>query len=73
MQTVKIPQIKQKKYNHAFVVAFSIESNNDGEHVTERELLIGLTKRLLEFLEAKVGHTLASECCGMPYDTYENY
>lgn len=58
-----------KLYNHAFEVAFSINSDNDGESVTEKEMIQGLEERLKE-LKATPG--LAIEACGKPYDTYDN-
>ena len=58
------------KYNHAFTIAFSIESDNDGENVTAKELKDGLFKKAQEFLTSDDIEIL--EACGLPYDTYEN-
>lgn len=64
-----------KKFNHAFEIAFQLESDNDGENVTSEELLaaIGLRYQLLcEDYNAGNGAEVI-EACGMPYDTYSNY
>lgn len=58
-----------KLYNHAFSIAFSIDTNNEGDKVTAEELLDGLRKRLHD-LEKNPPEII--EACGMPYDTYEN-
>lgn len=58
----------KKKYNHAFTIAFALDSDNDGEHVTEQELLIALKEKVRE-LEV-TGEII--EACGLPFDTYEN-
>ena len=57
---------KQKKYDHVFAVNFSLQSNNDGDHVTRNELLTALEKRF--------HHLLANddeiiEACGLPLET----
>ena len=57
-----------KKYNHAFDIAFSIDSDNEGGLVTEAELLTGLLKRVIEMLN---GGDIV-EACGLPFDTLEN-
>ena len=59
-----------KKYNHAFSIAFSIESDNDAENVTNKELLKGLIRRIHMILQEEEGDFI--ECCGLPFDTYEN-
>ena len=61
---------KMLKYNHAFTIAFSVESDNDGENVTAKELKAGLAKKTSEFLTSNDVEIL--EACGLPYDTYEN-
>ncbi|HEC64776.1 MAG TPA: hypothetical protein ENI23_05760 [bacterium] len=58
-----------KKYNHAFDIAFSIESDNDRENVTEKELLNALLKKVEEL---KADPKLIIECASLPFDTYEN-
>lgn len=57
-----------KKYNHAVEIAFTIDSDNDGDNVTEEEYIAGLEKRLAD-LKSRKGEAL--EACGI-YDTYEN-
>ena len=66
---LKIIEIQKPRYNHAYTVAFSIESDNTGENVTPKELIEGLRRRLRE-LESG-GDDLVVEACGMPYDSYE--
>lgn len=56
-----------KKYSHAFQLAFTVESDNEGEDVTNQELLTGLTKRLADLIECDE----IDEACGLPIDTYE--
>ena len=60
----------QKKYNHAFTIGFSIESDNEGGEVTASELLEGLRKRYESMMSD--GDQDIVECCGMPFDSYEN-
>jgi hypothetical protein len=57
---------KPKRYNHAYAVAFSVESN-DPEHCTFEEWIDALHKRVSNLEEMETAH--ASE---FPYDTYEN-
>lgn len=57
----------EKKYNHAFDIAFEVESDNDGEHVTESELIAGLLKRVANLINSP-GEII--EACGLPFDTY---
>ncbi len=58
---------KKRKYNHAFDIAFEIESDNKGEHVTRNELIQGLTRRLVNPMKHP---TEIIEACGLPFDTY---
>lgn len=60
-----------KKFNHAFGIDFSIDSDNDEENVTADELKAGLAQRLADLLASDPAEII--EACGMPYDTYENY
>lgn len=53
-------------YNHMYTVAFTVVSENDGENVTEQEILDGLGKRLTEL--AVTG--TAIEAVGLPDDTF---
>ena len=57
------------KYNHAFDIAFSIETDNNGENVTAKELKAGLAKRLADLLASDDVEII--EACGLPFDTYE--
>ena len=34
------------KFNHAFTLAFSVETDHEAEHVTAEEMLIGLLVRI---------------------------
>jgi hypothetical protein len=58
-----------KKYNHAFTVGFSIESDNDGDDITIDELWQGLEARLSDL---RANRKEIGEACGVPFDTYEN-
>lgn len=60
-----------KKFNHAFTIAFSIDSDNDGENVTNKELLQGLINRVNDIIGEE--DCDLTEACGLPFDTYENY
>ena len=57
-----------KKYNHAFDIAFEVESDNEGKDVTREELFEGLLKRLASLI---INEDEIVEACGMPFDTYE--
>ncbi len=58
-----------KKFNHAFDIAFSIESDNPGDEVTAEELIDGLERRL-RHLRANGDEII--EACGKPFNSYEN-
>lgn len=58
-----------KKYSHVFSLAFTVDSNNEGENVTKDELLIGLRRRLAG-LERNPVEIL--EACGLPEETEVN-
>lgn len=60
---------KTKLYNHAFEIAFSINSDYEGDNVPEEELIQGLEERLKEM---KSTPGLILEACGAAYDTYDN-
>ena len=62
------PEVVTERYNHAFTLAFSLNSNNDGDNVTAKELLKALKLRVTE-LET-TGEII--EAVGLPYDSYEN-
>jgi hypothetical protein len=67
---VKKAIVKLPKYNHAFTIAFSVESDNDCENVTAKELKEGLSTKVKELFSSDDMEIL--EACGLPYDTYEN-
>ena len=57
------------KYNHAFAVAFSIESDHpEGEDVTEQMVIDALQARIT-YLRYHMNEVL--EACGVPWDTYK--
>jgi len=56
------------KYNHAFTIAFTVISDNDGEHVTKQELVAGVLRRVADLVEN--GDEII-EACGLPFDTYQ--
>lgn len=53
-------------YNHMFTVAFTVVSENAGEHVTEQEILDGIANRLHSLVQSGE----AIEAVGLPDDTY---
>jgi hypothetical protein len=55
-------------YNHAFTIAFSLETNNEGGKVTSDELLKALQERLNDL--QKFPEQII-EAVGLPDDTYE--
>lgn len=56
-------------FNHAFAIAFSIETpKSDPDTLTEGELIAAIESRLNE-LKATPG--LVHEACGAPFDSYE--
>ncbi len=58
-----------KKYNHAYTVAFSVNSDHpEGRDLTDLDLFTALTKRGIDLTEAGEWQ----EALGAPYDTYEN-
>ena len=58
----------QKKYDHAYTIAFSIKTDNEAENVTEAELREGVRLKMDELLK----NGGLAEMCGMPFDTFEN-
>lgn len=70
--------MSEKKYNHAFTIAFSIDTdapcedseNIPGDYPTEDELLRALLKRVENLKDNPME---IYEAIGAPYDTYENY
>ena len=67
-KTLMPEAIPKKKFNHAFELAFSLDTDNPGDEVTKEELLKALKRRVQE-LET-TGEII--EAVGLPYDTYEN-
>lgn len=57
------------KYNHAFTLAFTVITPNDGENVTAQELRDAVSRRLIE-LRVDGDHDEIIEACGLPFDTY---
>jgi hypothetical protein len=58
-----------KRYNHMFSICFTVDTDNDSEHITEKELIAGLYNRL-QALEANAGEII--EACGAPHDTIDS-
>lgn len=65
------PEVRVKRYNHAYDVAFSVVSNDpEGLDVTPVMFRAALMRRIKQLdAEAAVGGW--EEACGAPYDTYE--
>jgi hypothetical protein len=60
-----------KKYNHAFALAFSINSDHpDGDDITGEEFTAAVQRRVDDINSS--GDLEWSEAVGIPYDTYEN-
>jgi len=55
------------KYNHAYTIAFSVDSDNKAEDVTADELIAGMSRRLRDLV--RNGDEIV-EATGMPFDTY---
>lgn len=58
-----------KIYNHAFTIAFSLETDYEGDRVPAHELIAALEDRLKDL---KQNPDEIIEAVGLPYDTYEN-
>ncbi len=56
------------RYNHMFLIAFTVVTTNDAESVTADELRAGLRARLADL--SLPGSDEIIEACGMPEDTY---
>lgn len=63
-----------KKYNHAFTIAFEVETDascdTDEDYPSEEEILDALARRILGLKESKQE---LYDAIDAPYDTYENY
>ena len=69
-ETIADIAMTQHRYNHAFDIAFEVESDQeDGEDVTAEMLFAALEKRLQALRENPAEMV---EACGAPFDTYEN-
>jgi hypothetical protein len=60
--------MNKPRYNHAFIIAFTVISEHDAENVTAEEMREGIANRLVD-LDNNPGEIV--EACGLPYDTYE--
>lgn len=58
-----------KIYNHAFTIAFSVNTDYEGDKVPAHELIAALEERLKDL---KNNPNEIIEATGIPYDTYEN-
>lgn len=58
-----------KIYNHAFTIAFSLDTDYEGDRVPAHELIAALEDRLKDL---KQNPDEIIEAVGLPYDTYEN-
>lgn len=58
-----------KLYNHAFTIAFSLDTDYEGDKVPAHELIEALERRLFDL---KQNPDEIIEAVGLPYDTYEN-
>ena len=57
------------KYNHAFTIAFSVETEHEADDVTAEELRDAIRKRIDDCMNGTDADLI--ECCGAPFDTYE--
>lgn len=58
-----------KTFNHAFDFAFSISGSSDPEgNVSGQELRAAIQMKLNQMDDAEL-----IECCGMPFDSYEEF
>lgn len=56
------------KYNHAFDIAFEVESNKeDASDVTQKMLAAAIQRRLNNCVQ----NNSLEECCFPPFDSYE--
>lgn len=67
------------RYNHAFDIAFTVETDHKGDEVTAQELWAGLLARIAALMAQEISPQRLDgqppeiiEACGLPYDTYEN-
>ena len=58
-----------KKYNHAYTVAFSVNSDREADaDIDKQEIINALLERIVNLSE----HDEWDEALGSPFDTYEN-
>jgi hypothetical protein len=56
-----------KRYNHAYDIAFTVESEHPtGDDLTPRQLRLAIMSRLAALPDSEM-----LEAVGMPFDTYE--
>lgn len=60
--------MKEKKFNHIFTIAFSVDTDNDGENVTKEELMDSLRAKVSEL--EQTGEI--EDMVGLPIETFEN-
>lgn len=58
-----------KLYNHAFTIAFCLDTDYEGDKVPAYELIEALERRLHDL---KQNPSEIIEAVGLPYDSYEN-
>jgi hypothetical protein len=58
-----------KLYNHAFTIAFSVDTDYEGDQVPAHELIEALERRLHDL---KQNPDEIIEAVGLPYDSYDN-
>ena len=59
------------KYNHAFDIAFTVVTENEGDKVTGAEMLRGIRERVASLIDEDPTLEVFVEACGLPFDTYE--
>src|SRR6476646_3924181 len=57
-------------FNHAYTIAFSVDTDNPPDRVTADELKAGLARRLADLLAAPGDQIV--EACGAPFDSAEH-
>jgi len=60
-----------KKFNHVFSLVFSLDSDNDGENITETELFDAIENRI-SILKKCGSNSEINEAFGLPDETHEN-
>lgn len=57
-------------FNHAYTIAFSVDTDHEPDRVTADELKAGLARRLADLLTGPSDEIV--EACGAPFDSSEN-